>query len=402
MRILKVVQSYFPFQDRGGPVVKVRALARGLATRGHQITVLTADLGLEGATDNTRALKIEPTPWGWRAEEDGVQTIYLSSLVRYRALTFNPHVIGFCRASISQFDLVHLYGLYDLLGPAATYFCRRHGVPYVIEPMGMYRPIDRSFRLKRLWHAGLGDTPWRHAARIVATSEMEAQELLDDGVSDEKVILRYNGIELGSSSTTRSRGSFRKKWGILPEEPMVVFLGRLIPRKGADVLIDAFAQACAEKGWLVIAGPEGEPGYRAMLEKRARDAGVESKVIFTGALYDQDKSALLTDADIFALPSRYENFANSAAEALAFGVPVIITEFCGLRSLVSGRAGLVVAPEKMELAEAISSLISDEDLYSKLKAGCAEVTAQLSWDRLTEQMEGYYAQVLAGTNENVR
>jgi glycosyltransferase involved in cell wall biosynthesis len=402
MRILKVVQSYFPFQDRGGPVVKVRALARGLAKRGHQITVLTADLGVERARDSAASVKFERNPWGWRSEEDGVQTVYLTSSVRYRALTLNPHVIGFCRASISQFDLVHLYGLYDLLGPAASYFCRRHGVPYVIEPMGMYRLIDRSFLLKRFWHAALGDTSWRHATRIVATSEMEAQELLDDGVSGEKVILRYNGIDLGGSSTNQSRGSFRKKWRILPEEPLVVFLGRLIPRKGADILIDAFAQAGAEKGRLVIAGPEGEPGYRAALEKRAREAGVGSRVIFTGALYDQDKIALLTDADVFALPSRYENFANSAAEAIAFGVPVIITAFCGIRSLVNGRAGLVVAPEKMELAKAISSLISDAGLYGKLKAGCAEVRAQLGWDRLTEQMEGYYAQVLASTNGNIR
>jgi len=372
-----------------------------LAGRGHQITVLTADLGVENAAANDASLKFERTPWGWRAEENGVEIVYLSSSARYRALTLNPHVVGFCRASISQFDLVHLYGLYDLLGPAASYFCRKHGVPYVIEPMGMYRPIDRSFRLKRLWHAALGDTSWRHAKRIVATSEMERQELLDDGVPEKKVILRYNGIDLGSRPTNESRGGFRKKSGILPEEPLIVFLGRLIPRKGADVLIDAFGQACAEKGRLVIAGPEGEPGYRAALEKRAREAGIGSKVIFTGALYDQEKSALLADADIFALPSRYENFANSAAEAIAFGVPVIITEFCGIRSLVRGRAGLVVAPERIELAKAISSLISDLDLYAKLKEGCGEVAAQLGWDRLTEQMEGYYAQVLAGMNGNM-
>ena len=400
MRILKVVQSYFPFQDRGGPVVKVRALARGLAKRGHRITVLTADLGLKSSAENSAGAKIERTPWGWRAEEDGVQTTYLTSLVRYRALTLNPHVIGFCRASISQFDLVHLYGLYDLLGPAASYFCRRHGIPYMIEPMGMYRPIDRSFRLKRLWHASLGDSFWRHAARIVATSEMERQELLGDGVPEEKVIVRYNGIDLDGSRANAAQGGFRAKWGIVPDEPLVVFLGRLIPRKGADVLIEAFAQACRERGRLVIAGPEGEPGYRATLEKRAREAGIESRVIFTGALYDQDKSALLTDADIFALPSRYENFANSVAEAIAFGVPVIITEFCGIRSLVRGRAGLVVGPEKMELAKAIGSLIFDAGLYAKLKSGCNEVAAQLGWDRLTEQMEGYYAQVLASTNGN--
>jgi len=347
-------------------------------------------------------VKFERCAWGWQAQEDGVHAVYLTSLVRYRALTVNPHVIGFCRVSISQFDLVHLYGLYDLLGPAVSYFCRRQGVPYVIEPMGMYRPIDRSFRLKRLWHATLGEISWRYAARIVATSEMERQELLDDGVPNDKVVLRYNGIDVPGALDKGWPGTFRAKWGIRSDELIVLFLGRLIPRKGADVLIDAFAQACAEKGRLVIAGPEGEPGYRATLEERAREAGIGSKVIFTGALYDQDKESVLADADIFVLPSRYENFANSAAEAMAFGVPVIITEFCGLRSLVRGRAGLVVSPEKMALAKALSDLISDSELYARLKAGCSKVAAELGWDRVTEQMEDYYKAVLSGANGNVQ
>ena len=173
MRILKAVQSYFPFQDRGGPVVKVRALARGLTQRGHQITVLTADLGL--AKLNGSAMKFQRCSEGWCAEEDGVESVYLSTLAHYRALTLNPDVIGFCRASLRQFDLVHFYGLYDLFGPAVSYFCRRQGIPYVIEPMGMYRPIDRSFRMKRVWHRSLGDSYWSHAAQIVATSEMEQQ-----------------------------------------------------------------------------------------------------------------------------------------------------------------------------------------------------------------------------------
>ena len=69
-------------------------------------------------------------------------------------------------------------------------------------------------------------------------------------------------------------------------------------------------------------------------------------MIFTGALYDDAKVAVMADADIFVLPSRYENFANSAAEAVASGIPVIITDACGIRSLIDGRAGLVIAPER--------------------------------------------------------
>ncbi len=392
MRILKVVQSYFPFQDRGGPVVKVRALARGLAKRGQQVTVLTADLGV--GTERNSDVKFNRCKWGWCAREDGVETIYLSTVAHYRALTLNPRVVAFCRASISQFDLVHLYGLYDLLGPAVSYFCRRQGIPYVIEPMGMYRPIDRSFRMKRYWHKSFGVTYWRNAAQIVATSEMEQQELVEDGVAAEKVVIRYNGIDRCLSANCPSRGTFRTKWGIPPDVPLVLFLGRLIPRKGAEILIEAFSEACPKSGRLVIAGPEGEPGYRTTLEQRARKSGIESRVIFTGALYDQDKSALMIDADIFVLPSRYENFANSAAEAIAYGIPVIVTDSCGICSLARGRAGLVIAPEKQPLVAALRKLISNPVLHAQLKAGCKEVAAELDWDRLTEQMEGHYTEVL--------
>ena len=396
MRILMAVQSYFPFQDRGGPVVKVRALARGLAQRGHQVTVLTADLGLRRL--NGSAINFQPCPWGWCAEENGVEAVYLSTLANYRALTVNPDVIGFCRTSLRHFDLVHFYGLYDLLGPAVSYFCRRQGIPYIIEPMGMYRPIDRSFRMKRVWHRSLGDSYWSHAAQIVATSEMEEQELLQDGVAREKLVVRYNGIDRAASLAPTTRGAFSAKWSIPPDEPLLLFLGRLIPRKGADILIDAFAQACPTQGRLVIAGPEGEPGYLAHLTRRAADAGVESRVIFTGALYDDDKAAVMADADLFVLPSRYENFANSAAEAISSGIPVIITDACGIRSLIDGRAGLVIAPEQQALAAAIRSLLTDRSLYQKLQAGCPGVAAQLGWDRLTEQMEGYYARALESRN----
>ena len=123
MRILKTVQSYFPFQDRGGPVFKVRSLARGLVQRGHQVTVLTADLGLRRL--NGKGIKFDACRWGLRAEEDGVETIYLSTLGRYRALTLNPGVVGFSGATLRRFDLAHIYGLYDLLGPAIAHYCRR-------------------------------------------------------------------------------------------------------------------------------------------------------------------------------------------------------------------------------------------------------------------------------------
>lgn len=396
VHILKVVQAYYPFQEKGGPVVKVRALARGLAQRGHQVTVLTADLGIRERIGS--GLEAEHCKWGWRSKQDGVEVIYLSTLGNYRALTLNPRVIGFCRASLGNFDAVHIYGLYDLLGPAVGYFCRRQGVPYVIEPMGMYRPIDRNFQLKALWHRSVGKAFWQGATTIVATSEMEQQELLEDGVPAAKIAVRYNGIDPVFYTSLPPCGGFRAENGISSEEFLILFLSRLIPRKGADILIEAFARACPELGWLVIAGPEGEPGYRAYLEKRARESGVEARVVFTGAVYDEEKKVLLRDADLFVLPSRYENFANAPAEAIACGVPVIITNACGIRSLVEGHAGLVIATELEPLVEALRKLIHDKAFYAQMKQGCRRVAEQLNWDRLTEQMESYYAEALATSN----
>ncbi len=397
MRILKVVQGYYPFQEHGGPIVKVRALARGLVERGHEVTVLTADLGIAGrAADN--GAKFDRCEWGWCSEQDGVKVIYLSTAAHYRALTLNPGVIAFGRASVRDFDLVHFYGLYDLLGPIVGTFCRKHGIPYIIEPMGMYHPIDRGFFLKRAWHVVAGTAFWRHAAQIVATSEMEQQELLGDVVPPSELVVRYNGLNLSEFADLPTRGTFRAKWKIPAHEPLILFLSRLLPRKGADILIEAFASCCPDSGRLVIAGPEGERGYRGLLEQRARESGVESRVTFTGPVYDADKRALLADSDVFALPSTYENFANAPAEAVACGIPVIITNACGIRNLVDGRAGLVIPPEKRALTDSLRTLLQDTQLYARLKAGCREVAAELNWSRLIEKMEGYYAHATAHSN----
>src|SRR5277367_1272218 len=176
LRILKVVQAYYPFQEQGGPVVKVRALARGLVERGHDVSVLTADLGLAGRTNN--ASKFNRCKWGWCSEQDGVKAVYLSTIASCRSLTFNPGVVGFSRALDQRFDVVHVYGLYDLIGPIVGTFCRNLGIPYIVEPMGMFRPIVRSIPLKRLYHRGPGKRLIAGARYLVATSDLERRELI--------------------------------------------------------------------------------------------------------------------------------------------------------------------------------------------------------------------------------
>lgn len=387
MRILKITQSYFPFLDRGGPAVKVRALAQGLAARGHGITVLTADLG-----GGRRSRLGEKDQWGWRSVDAGVETVYLPTAFTFRALTVNPRLFSFCRERLAKFDVVHIYGLYDVIGPIAAWLAARRRIPYLIEPMGMYLPIDRAFFLKGLWRHLLGNRMLAGAWRMVVTSELEREELIGGGISPERVRLRYNPIDLAEYRSLPPRGTFRRRWQIPADEPLVLFLSRLIPRKGADLLIEAFAEALPGGGTLVIAGPEGVRGYQGRLRAVAEKCGVTPRIRFPGALYGEEKKAAFADADVFALPSSYENFANAVAEAVASGVPTVVTNRCGIHSLIGGRAGLVVEREKGAITGALRTLVEDGDLRDRLRAGCRVVAEELSIEKAVMALEAIYAE----------
>lgn len=395
MRILKVVQAYYPFQEYGGPVIKVRALARGLVQRGHCVTVLTADLGI--GKRNGMGNTFERCAWGWRSEQDSVEAIYLTTLGRYRALTINPGVIGFCRAPLMGFDLVHSYGLYDLLGPVVGSFCRRRKIPYVIEPMGMFRPIVRNIPMKRLYHNVLGKSLIGGARYLIATAEMERQELLDGGIAASRIVVRRNGVEL--PERLPERGEFRRQQGIRPDAKVVLFLGRLVSKKSPDLLIEAFARWRAKSGRgadavLVLAGPAENDSFVAGLKKMADQLGLGASIRFAGPLYDEAKWQAYRDADAFVLPSQNENFGNTAAESAACGTPVIVTDRCGIAPFV-GQAGIVVSHDCEELERALEQMLGDPNLRQRYQQGCAEMANSLSWTGPIEETEKLYEQCLA-------
>ena len=297
MRILNVAQTYFPYVAEGGRPAKVRALSRKLAEHGHSVTVLSANLGL--SEWSSVACSIQKTAMGLQFTENGVVTIYLPTLARYRVLTINPRVIRFCRVHLSQFDLVHFYGIYDLLGPIISHYSRRRRNSLRDRADG--NVPDQSIAaltMKKMWHRTIGGEFCRNAARVIATSELEQAELVEAGVPREKIAIRHNGIDSDLSPACHARGRFRCPMGNVERTShLSYFLSRLIPRKGADLLIEAFAQASPISGRLVIAGPEGEPGYRARLEACARKSGVGARVLFAGPVYDEEKSSLFADAE---------------------------------------------------------------------------------------------------------
>ena len=391
MRILSVTESYAPFLEFGGPPVKVRALAQGLAQRGNEVTVLTPDWDLESRMSAAEASSAERGPFGWRRVENGVTAIYLPTWLRYRSLSWNPAVKRFCRARLQNFDLAHIYGLYDFLGPAVADACVKRKIPYVLEPIGMFVPIVRSLRLKRIYHALFGRRLFAEASAIVATSEQEVEELVSGGVRREKIVLRRNGVD--SPASLPERGSFRKRQEIADDAKIILFLGRLSEKKSPDMLLEAFASLSKNTEpktlHLVFAGPD-EGGMKAQLVQMAARLGVTPQVHFPGAIFGEEKWAAYRDADIFVLPSQNENFGNTAAEAMAAGTPVVVTEQCGIAPLLADVAGVVVPYDAGALARAIKAVIDDAELHARLAAGCNVVTARLGWDEPVREMEALY------------
>jgi glycosyltransferase involved in cell wall biosynthesis len=395
MRILNVTESYAPFFEFGGPPVKVRALSEALARRGHEVTVLTADWGLESRLTGETQATAERSPFGWRVRENGVQTTYLPTWLHFRALSWNPAVNRYCRARLGNFDVVHIFGLYDLLGPAVASDCHRRNLPYVVEPIGMFVPIVRSFLLKRMYHFFLGQTMLSESGSVIATSAQEVAELESAGILTNKITLRRNGVD--SPGEFPGRGGFRSAQNLSPDIKLILFLGRLSSKKSPDLLLKAFAALSTSKKRndiaLAFVGPD-EAGMRQQLTRMAKGLRVESQVRFAGPLFGNAKWAAYRDADVFVLPSQNENFGNTAAEAATAGTPVIVTEACGIAPILKDRAGLVVRHDVSALSDAIERVLDEPQLHSRLAQGCADVAAELRWEEPACQMESIYNELV--------
>ena len=399
MRILNVTQSYSPFFEFGGPPVKVRALAEGLARRGHQVSVLTTDWGLEQRFEKTpKEAPASEGPYGRAREIGGVAVVYLAKWLHYRAASWNPGLRKYLRAELKNFDVAHIFGLYDLLGPGTAAECRKHGIPYVIEPIGMYLPIVRNLWLKRIYHRFLGREMVEGASLVVATAEQERRELVSGGIAKEKILLRRNGVD--SPSVLPERGSFREEFEIPANAKLVLFLGRLSEKKSPDLLLKAFAGATGpgpgrgRRADLAFVGPD-ETGMKARLRKMAKSLGLGERVHFSDALEGEAKWQAYRDADIFVLPSQNENFGNTAAEAVAAGTPVIVTDQCGIAPLLEDVAGMVVKHDEKDLRGALARLLEDNGLRTKLKEGCKIAYHRLDWEEPLAEMEAAYQSLAA-------
>lgn len=375
MRILQVSSFYYPELKFGGPPLKIHALSKGLRQHGHEVSVLTffsEDAARTGETDYD-GVSVRYLPWAGTG---------LRQWPRDRA--------AIARA-VQMADVVHVHGLYNLLGPLALVAARRAGKPCVLEPLGMFTPRGRNQWVKRLYHRAFTHRMARQARVVIATSPQEFKELEPLG-QPPKLVLRRNGIDVETFAKLPSADIFRRKLGIPADRRVVLFLGRLSPVKNLEQFIEAFARVRLANTTLALVGP-AEPDYEARLRALAQRLGIAGDVAFAGALYDEEKLSALAAADLFVMPSLIESYGNAVAEAVAAGRPVLLTDTCGIAPAIHERAGLAVPLGVETLAHGLRTMLDPAE-RARLTSRRAEVVAQLSWAEPLRQMDEIYRSLI--------
>jgi glycosyltransferase involved in cell wall biosynthesis len=347
----------------GGPVVKARRLAGGLRALGCQVSVI----GVGSAPDCVSLPQLgrfhtTPVPAGW----------------------------GPLRKLVRQADIVHVLGFRDPVGTAAAVLAWRAGVPYLLEPAGMYRRRVRSVRLKAAFDRVLAGRVIGRATGIVATSRLEARELEEDGVRPEVIQVRPNGVDTDGLFPRPARGELRERLKIPPEVPVVLSLGRITAKKGLLDLAQALARLPAV--WGLIAGPDDGDGTLGRLLAARAGLGLEGRLrVLDKGLWGRDKARALVDADVFCLASATENFGSAAVEASVLGLPVVISDESGATEWLDPAASRVVPfGDVATLAAALQEVIGDPAVRAAAEAAAPGLRQRLDWQLIAGQQLRMY------------
>jgi glycosyltransferase involved in cell wall biosynthesis len=342
MNILHFISSIDP--ATGGPVEGLRQRCAIYASGGHHVEIASLD-----SPDFVRAIDFPATLIGLGPGRG--------------TYAYSARAVPWLKANVARFDLVLVNGVWNYNTLAAHRALAGTDIPWAIFTHGMLDPyFNEAFPLKRLkkslyWHARLSRV-LHDATAILFTCEEEK-------ILARRSFSRYNVREMVvpygtfgpplkfQADPATAAAEFLDRFPNLRGKRLAISLGRIHPKKGTDILIEAFASTLAkDPAWhLVLAGPDNT-GWQRDLEALAQRLGIASRITWTGPLHGNDKWAAFAASEVFVLPSHQENFGIVVAEAMSCGLPVIVSSQVNIwREIVSYWAGLV-AEDTLEATQA--------------------------------------------------
>lgn len=359
MKVLHVISSVD--ESTGGPARSVPQTCIELAKLGVQIEIIA-----------------QPSP-----NPVSIQEIPNLKVTFYT----NRELIQFAKnLSRANYDLVHLQHIWTPYISIMANAARKKGIPYIITPRGMLEPwiMDRNPWKKKLAMRLYQRKDLKKASLLHATAEMEAENIRRLGFTNPIAVIP-NGIDLSNLPAPKTIYG-RKK---------VVFLSRIHPKKGIELLLEAWNQIQIADWTLEIAG-DGEPDYIESIKKKIDSLALKS-VKLVGPKYGEEKWNFIKSADIFVLPTYSENFGIVVAEALAMGVPVITTQGTPWQELETFYCGWWIDLSLETLKEALTEaiLINPKDLNSKGGIGIDLISKKYDIKAVALQISDEYRKLIS-------
>ncbi len=362
MKILHIIPSYYPAIQFGGPIESVHLLNKALVKDEMIVDVLTTNSGLKDRKD------VLLNQW---IDLDGVKVKYHKSFF-YEHYTFSPGLLLDALRIAKDYDLIHITAFWNFPVLAGSLAATLNKKPFIISPRGVLYPeaINIKSAIFKKLYLNLVAKKYLYKANVIHfTSQDEKERIAVDSDSIRKSIIIPNGIDLKQYDNLPKPGSFKNKYPVLKNKRYILFLGRVHKQKGFDILLPAFQALVNEYEdlRLVIVGPYAL-GYKSEIDDWLQKNNLQSKVIFTGLLTGENKFSAYVDAEIFVLPSYFENFGMSVIEAMACGTPIVISNKVGIwKDVQESQAGIIVETNSKSLYLGIKNLLDNQIL-------CKDVT----------------------------
>jgi len=393
MNILFTTIGFYPAEAWGGPVKIVDQNARELQRRGHHVTVAATNLA-----DKHHRI----TPRSSRSTVDGLGVHYLET----RNLPTWPGTLGptwLAPAAVMRLqqmlaaaDIVHVNATRNAVSLGAMRIAARVGTPTVLQPHGTLPHIVNSVRLKRAFDALVLRRLLKKVDYFIAGQPAERSQILAVGAASDRIRTIPNGID-SEQKKFPPAGQFRRRYGIAPEQTVILFLGRINRKKGTDLLVQAFARLSESQRkqlQLVVAGPDD--GQLAEVKRLVREHRLDDAVLLPGLLTGDDVWAAYADADLFVLPCRVDTFPMAIVEACSAGLPMVVTETCEIAHLLDGKAAKIVPVDVDAIAEGIRTVLDSPGLQARYRDGAQELMrTAFSIEAVGDQLEALYEHVIA-------
>ncbi len=358
MKLLFLIESMAP--ESGGPAIEVVWLT-DMLLRQTDIEVTVASL-----TPIDRSLPLHPD----------IHYVQFDNPVFPRRSWLRA--IGDLRQLIREHDVLFTSGIWGPVDGFALRLAWQQHKPVYIRVCGMLEPyiLTRSPLKKQLARLLYLRHNLRLATGLIVNSESEARNVRKAGVISEKILVIPNGVQPVGARFHQFEA--RRSLGLDAHRPVLLYLSRLHPKKGLHVLLQAMALLPTHKRnfSLLVAGEYSDTRYQAQIERLIIEGSLQSMVHFSGLVTGINKELHFQAADSFILPSQSEGLPNAVLEAMAHGLPVIVTKGCNLPEVITHKAGLVLELSVANLTRALDWFMMGGTVLSVASQGAQRLVKE--------------------------